>query len=296
VVATIVQQAMIPQPVYDPDLPPRALADLYAHPETQIPASVTPPRTGPPPIPISSVLAMGLAGVALCGALVVWSVTTAFTAIWLLLGLLSFTATIAKVSQRIQRRGDRASRAARLALVYHGRYLCIADFDEPAWTLLTRARRAVKVVLASQVNAEGRLGDLANAQVLPRYMWEIAQTLREQTLLRAEQTAAVKGVIVTPGLEAVLAPQRAALQRSADVTAEKVARLEDYARHVMRADAALRAHEQLGRNDRYRALLAQTGDESGLAELTGHADALRSALAQSVEEAIAAGRTLALPR
>ena len=63
----------------------------------------------------------------------------------------------------------------------------------------------------------------------------------------------------------------------------------------LRADLAYRAHAQLSQNDRYRELLARTGDETGLAALSDRAHALGATLTQSLQQAIAAGQTLALP-
>jgi len=284
--------------VFDPDLPQAVVTTLRAHPQFLVPASAPRPAKRTVflrPAQLTIGLAIFPIGTTLAAMSSMYVSDGDFLAPLFGSGILGVALVIGSFP-RLPRLGEgSAARAVRLARLYQGRYLGWPDFDQPAWNLLTRAGQATDTVLGSQVHAEGRL-DLANDLVLPRYMWEIAQTLHEQTLLRAEQAAATRGVIVTPGLEAVLAPQRVALERSAASTAERVTLLEEYAQHVMRADAALRAHQQLARNDRYRALLAQTGDQSGLAELTSHANALQSALAESVDEAIAAGRTLVLPR
>jgi hypothetical protein len=70
---------------------------------------------------------------------------------------------------------------------------------------------------------------------------------------------------------------------------ERVWELEVYAGLVKAADSALRAQELQHSNDRYRDLLAQTGDAEGLRDLTGQADTL----ARSLREAVEAGQTLA---
>ncbi|GLW06992.1 hypothetical protein Misp01_21220 [Microtetraspora sp. NBRC 13810] len=94
----------------------------------------------------------------------------------------------------------------------------------------------------------------------------------------------------------MLTPQREALDRALAAITRQVLDLEAYARRVLEADAALRAQELMDGNDRYRDLLAQTGDVQGLTVLTEQVDALENALAGSLRDAIEAGRTLAVPR
>lgn len=181
----------------------------------------------------------------------------------------------------------------RAARIYHGRYLTHADLDAESAELLVRAQRACRTVLEAEASRQGLLDTIDNAVTLPRVLWEIAETLRDQTVLRAEQQAARSGV-VTPELAAVLAPQREALTRSVSAVHERIGRLETYARHVQEADAAFRARALLNSNDKYRDLLAKTGDETALAGLTERAKALEETLARSVQEAVDSGRTLAI--
>lgn len=181
----------------------------------------------------------------------------------------------------------------RAARIHHGRYYTAEDFDDDAADLLGRAQRAVETVLQAESSRRGLLDTVDNAVTLPRVLWEIADTVRAQTVLRAEQREAASGVM-TPELHAVLVPQRAALARSVASVVERVDRLETYARRVMEADAAYRARHLMDSNDKYRELLARTHDETALAGLSDRARALEETLARSVREAIDTGRTLAL--
>jgi hypothetical protein len=166
----------------------------------------------------------------------------------------------------------------RAARVHHAKYLCPVDFDPEAMLLLARAQVAVERVVGSEVNRHGLLGDFENSAVLAQYQWEIGQALHGQTLIRAR------------GEE----PHREVLRLSVARVTERVERLETYAERVAEADAAYRAQTHLDENDRYLDLLARTNDETGLASLTEHASLLQTALARTVQDAIAAGRTLAL--
>ncbi len=183
-------------------------------------------------------------------------------------------------------------RAARL---YHGRYLCPTDFDAEGMFLLARSQVAVEAVERTPIYQSGYLGRFENVLVLGHYLWEIAQTLRTHTVLRAELRSVVGDRPPTPELRAILAPQQEALWRSAAAVTERVRLLENYAERVADADQAYRAQAQLQNNDKYRELLARTGDETGLAALTDRARHLQGVLAESVQQAIAAGHTLALP-
>ncbi|MFC4060944.1 hypothetical protein ACFOWE_21790 [Planomonospora corallina] len=205
-----------------------------------------------------------------------------------LLGLIIVTAT-AFLARRYLKSPKR------LARLYRDRYVLPSDLDDEAHALLKRAADATVTVARSQVSRQGFLDSVANDVLFPQQLWEISRLLRFQTLLRAEQAAATHGVIVTPELAAVLAPQRQALQHSVSVVTRRVAELEVYARRVQEADAALRAHEQLQNNDKYRYLLAHTDDRMGMQSLLGQATAMESTLTRSVQNAIAAGQTLSLP-
>ncbi|MGP4097639.1 hypothetical protein [Nonomuraea sp. KM90] len=173
------------------------------------------------------------------------------------------------------------------------RFVLVPELSPPARALLERARTAVMSVYTSQVMQKRLLDGLANEVLLPRQIWEIALLLRVQTHLQQEQARAMRGV-VTAELMAVLEPQQEALRRSVAGVTARVEGLEGYARRVQEADAALRAQEALGNNEKYRALLAHTDDTDGLRDLETRGEALRETLARSVREAIEAGQTLSL--
>jgi hypothetical protein len=181
--------------------------------------------------------------------------------------------------------------ATRLHRLYGDCYVVPAELDDDARDLIRRARRAIEGVSASRVNRSGLLDDIANDVILPERLWDIARLLRTQAALRAEQAEAMSEMI-TPELAAVLAPQREALNRSMASVNRQILELEDYAHRVQEADAALRAHELLKSNDKYRDLLAQTDDAQGLRNLTGQVDAIESTLAKNLRDAIDAGQTL----
>lgn len=177
--------------------------------------------------------------------------------------------------------------------VHRDRFVVVEELSPPSQELLARARSAALVVGQSQAKRLGLLDGVANDQLLPQQLWEIARLLGTQSSLQQEQDAARQGV-VTPELEAVLKPQQAALERSVGTVTDRVRGLERYARRVQEADAALRAREALANNGKYQALLAHTDDAAGMRELAAHSDALEATLAKSVREAIEAGQTLAL--
>ncbi|MEU4540831.1 hypothetical protein AB0G15_38955 [Streptosporangium sp. NPDC023825] len=184
--------------------------------------------------------------------------------------------------------------AARMQRLYGDCCIFPADLDDNALGLIRRARKAIESVSTSRVNRLGLLDDIANDVVLPEKLWEIARLLRTQVALRAEQEEAMSEM-VTPELVAVITPQREALDRSMISVTKQVVELEDYASRVQEADAALRAHELLKSNDKYRDLLARTNDAQGLQSLTEHVDMLESTLAENLRDAINAGQTLAVP-
>ena len=189
---------------------------------------------------------------------------------------------------------DRGHKAVRLQ---HGKYLLPEDFDAPAARLLGRAQRAVKTVLEATVTQRGLLDEMKNELVLPEQLWDIAQVLREHTVLRARQRDVARGM-ATAELEAVLGPQRRALALSVDAIKRKVDLLDQYADRVRSADAALRAEAALADGDRYIELLARTepvGDTSLVQGFADEATALKETLTRTINAARDAGRTLALP-
>ncbi|TCC58497.1 hypothetical protein E0H73_24495 [Kribbella pittospori] len=189
---------------------------------------------------------------------------------------------------------DRGHKAVRLQ---HRKYLLPDDFDDDASRLLGRAQRAVKTVLEATVTQRGLLDDVKNELVLPEQLWDIAQVLREQTVLRARQCEVARGM-ATAELEAVLGPQRRALSLSVEAIKRKVDLLDRYADRVRSADAALRAEAALEDGDRYIELLARTepaGDTSVVQGFADEATALKDTLTRSINAARDAGRTLALP-
>ncbi|MCW2943186.1 MAG: hypothetical protein JWN00_6171 [Actinomycetia bacterium] len=169
---------------------------------------------------------------------------------------------------------------------YHGTYLSGVDFDGEARGLLGRAKSAVIAVLESEVHKHGLLDGIANRVLLPQQLWDVAQVLRTQTTLRAEQQHADQQVM-TPELKAVIGPQRRVLERSAASVTRQIEALEEYASRVAKLESAFTARTLLDGNDKYRALLAATHDEESVTELSEGTRSLR--------DAVEAGQMLALP-
>ncbi|MDP4507595.1 hypothetical protein [Nonomuraea turcica] len=175
------------------------------------------------------------------------------------------------------------------------RLVVVNDLTPKARTLLDRVRKAVWTIHGSRVKQLKLLDDIANDIILPREIWEIAHLLLTQSLLAKRQQEARRAVVATPEFEAVLAPQEAALRRSINATMERVVIVEEYARRVQEADAALLAQEMLGDNDQYWDLLARTDDVEGMRHLTYQAVAASEVLAKSVRDAIEVGQMLIPP-
>ncbi|MFI7618253.1 hypothetical protein ACIBP6_44245 [Nonomuraea terrae] len=176
-----------------------------------------------------------------------------------------------------------------------GRLVVVNDLTPKARTLLDRVRKAAWTIHSSRIKRLKLLDDIANDIILPREIWEIAHLLLTQSLLTKRQHEARRAVVTTPEFEAVLAPQEAALRRSIEATMERVVVVEEYARRVQEADAALLAQEMLRDNDQYRDLLARTDDVEGMRHLTHQAVAASEVLAKSVREAIEVGQMLIAP-
>jgi hypothetical protein len=189
---------------------------------------------------------------------------------------------------------DRGQKAVRLQ---YGKYLLPQDFDQEAGWLLGRAQLGVETVIEAALTRRGLLDEMKNDVVLPEQLWDVAQMLREQTVLRARQRDVARGM-VTAELEAVLGPQRRALDRSVEAIKRKVDLLDRYADRVRSADAALGAEAAIEDGDRYIELLARTEPVGDITVVQGFADeatALRATLARSIAAARDAGRTLAVP-
>lgn len=289
-----------PEPVFSPDVPAPVRELLVRRPELMVPASSPAPVRQTAWSEPMATLGTLLVWVTVCVgvwilALILFAVVfPPDVAAWLALALggVGVLATgLIAVRSAVEPRDHRTARR------HHGKYLLAADFDDQAGRLLVRAQQAVRTVLTAQVTERGLLDELKNEVVLPDQLWDIAQLLREQTVLRVRQRE-LAGGMSTAELEAVLGPQRRALQQSAAALERKVETLERYAARVRVADAALRAEEALQDGDRYLDLLARTepaGDTTTVRGLSDEATRLHETLARSIDAARDAGRTLALP-
>jgi hypothetical protein len=292
---------MGPEPVFAPDVPVEVRRLFERKPELFVPASRPKPKrqtswSTEPAATFGSLLVW--VGVCVGGwilALIIFALTlpTAVAA-WaaLVLAIVAVVTTgFVGVGSAVENRKQKAVR------LQHGKYLLAEDFDEESGRLLARGQRAVKSVLEATVTRRGLLDDVKNELVLPEQLWDIGQVLHEQSVLRARQREVASGM-ATVELEAVLGPQRRALNRSVDAIKRKVELLEHYADRVRSADAALRAEAALEDGDRYIELLARTepaGDTSVVQGFADEADSLKQTLSRTIAAARDAGRILALP-
>ncbi len=147
--------------------------------------------------------------------------------------------------------GDR--RAAR---IHHGRYLCAADFDEPAAALLRRAQAAIEGIAASQAAEEGIIG---GTPLLRRYEWDLARLLYRQS--RARGTAD---------------PDDPGLEQSVASATRRVEHLEEYHRRVAALSSVYRAKDHLDDLAEAIDLLPRREDTAALETLAWHAEQVES--------------------
>ncbi|WP_433165712.1 hypothetical protein [Kribbella sp. CA-247076] len=290
--------------VFSPDVPASARKLLTEHPDALIPAS-TPhdevvARRQPPGESVGGLLIFGGIEVGVWFFLR-WLLFTIFPdglAFWLstgaaVLGALLFTAGIAALA------GE--SRAHGVARKYHGQYLLTEDWDERGRALMRRAQQAIERIQDSEVSRRGLLDAAKNDVVLPEQLWDIGRVLHQISALRGRQ-ANIEEQLRTARLEAVLQPQRQALDLSANAMEAKVAKLEQYADQVRAADAVLEVETALEGalqdRDRYVELLSSTevaGHSGLIEELSQETADLRETLSRRVAAALETGQALALP-
>lgn len=290
--------------LFSPDVPKAARALLTEHQDVLIPASA--PKqdvVGRQPVgeTIGGLVFFAAIEFGLWLALR-WLLYVIFPdglAVWLsggaaVLGVLLFIAGIAAMTDE--------SRARSVARKHQGKYLLAEDWDEDATALMRRAQRAVETIQDSEVNKQGLLDAAKNDVVLPEQLWDIGRVLQQLSSLRTRQ-ADIEQQLQSARLEAVLHPQRQALELSATAMEAKVAKLEQYADQVREADAVLKVETvlegALQDRDRYVELLSSTevaGHSGLIEELSKETADLRAALSRRVAAAVETGQTLALPK
>ena len=289
--------------LFSPDVPQKARDLLAEHPDVLIPASA----------PQQDLTGRQPAGETIGGLVVFagievglwfflrWLLYAIFPdglAVWLsggaaVLGVLLFVAGIFAMA------GDSRARVA--ARKHHGNYLLAEDWDEQATALMERAQSAVDTIQGSEVNKRGLLDAAKNDVVLPEQLWDIGRVLQQLSSLRTRQ-ADIEQQLQSARLEAVLHPQRQALELSATAMQTKVAKLEQYADQVREADAVLKVEtvleDALQDRDRYVELLSSTeivGHSGLIEELSKETADLHAALSRRVAAALETGQALALP-
>jgi len=177
-----------------------------------------------------------------------------------------------------------------------------SSLDDSGRQLLRRAQLAIGTILSSEVYTADLLDRAAAEPALKRHEWEIASTLREITVLRAESCASPPGTSPGPMTDAVRESHRRALALVQQATTARVCALERYAEQVRVTDAARldwqSALKIAGLNDRYLDLLARTAaDDQAITEiaaLTGQASAADEAFRESLRRATMAAEALVL--
>jgi hypothetical protein len=218
--------------LFSPDVPPAARALLTEHPDVLIPASAPKQDVGRQRAGDTVGGLVVFAGIEFgLWIFLRWLLYAIFPdglAVWLsggaaVLGVLLLFAAIAAMS------GE--SRAGVVARKHQGNYLLAEDWDEDAAALMRRAQRAVDAIQDSEVNQQGLLDAAKNDVVLPEQLWDIGRVLQQLSSLRTRQ-ADIEQQLRTARFEAVLYPQRRALELSATAMETKVAKLEQYADQV----------------------------------------------------------------
>jgi hypothetical protein len=289
--------------LFSPDMPPAARELLTAHPDVLIPASAPKQDTGRQhagETVAGLILFAGIEfGLWMALRLLLYAIFPDGLAVWLsggagVLGVLLLIAGIVTMS------GE--SRARSLARKHQGNYLLPEDWDEHATALMWRAQRAVDAIQDSEVNKQGLLDAAKNDVVLPEQLWDIGRVLQQLSALRTRQ-ADIEQQLQNARLEAVLHPQRQALELSATAMETKVAKLEQYADQVREADAVLKIETilegALQDRDRYVELLSSTeiaGRSGLLEELSKETADVQAALSRRVAAALETGQGLALPK
>ncbi|TCO33259.1 hypothetical protein EV652_103258 [Kribbella steppae] len=292
--------------LFSPDVPAAARkALLAAYPDDLIPASAPKQDAVGRQTPVGEtvgglVLFAGIEfGVWMALRWLLYAIFPDGLAVWLsggaaVLGVLLLIAAISATT------GE--SRARALARKHQGNYLLAEDWDKDATALMRRAQRAVDAIQDSEVNKRGLLDAAKNDVVLPEQLWDIGRVLQQLSSLRARQ-AEVEEQLQSARMEAVLHPQRQALELSATAMEAKVAKLEQYAEQVRDADGVLKVETALEAalqdRDRYVELLSSTeiaGRNDLIEELSKESADLRAALSRRVAAALETGQALSFPK
>ncbi|MDG4857070.1 hypothetical protein P8605_02665 [Streptomyces sp. T-3] len=144
------------------------------------------------------------------------------------------------------------------------------QLTEEAQALLVRAQRAGKAVLESAVHRRDLIDKQRNELMLPAQEWEIAEALRDYSLLVRQEPAEPQGKKVAE----LLGTRRRALKASLEGIERRVTALEAYAAQVATADARyeeFRQIEQLaeGSSDVLDLLARTARDDLAVAEING---------------------------
>lgn len=186
-----------------------------------------------------------------------------------------------------------------LAIQFHGRYVLPAsDFDPEASELWDRTVKASNIIEEARVVREGRTDTARLSAMLPRWRWEIAEGLARLSAARTAQRALLAGVDVrAPEIAALARPQQQAHDLATADIEHRLRRLEDFARQVAAAEAALRkvqaVQELPALNDPHLDLLAHVGTpEAGQAITDQDVKAMTADLPAVMAEAAEALRVV----
>ncbi|MFD9819100.1 hypothetical protein [Streptomyces violascens] len=284
-----------PDLVFDPDIP-QDVRDLI---RAQRPGhSIT---VGNPWVAVADPLPL-LAGAAVVTFLMTRVVPddafpTALAVLWLaVLAVSAVWAGVAVASGKRDQSRER-QRAAKLRDA-RGRYVRGSDLTEAAGQLLARANNAAMAVCASTMHRRDLIDRQRNEAVLPRQLWDIAETLGEYSRLVKAEPDQAKGKKIASVLDA----RRKALRTSLAGVERRVEALEVYAKQVAEADRQYAEFEQIQHiaagKDEVLDLLARTvRDDLAIAEIdgmTGEAAIVAASFAAALDSAKGAA-VIALP-
>ena len=200
-------------------------------------------------------------------------------------------------------RGRRAGPSA--AVTYHRRYvvpeLDLHDAGQVRWR---RARKAARVIQASEAVRLGLIDTVEIAAVLPYHLWDIAERLALMSAAERRLPTILQGVDTNDAeIQAVLGPQRRVHDLAVADVEQRIGRLEEFAALATQADAARKRKntvaELAGLNPHYEEMLIRLGEPALGLTVTGHSgDQLRAVVAaadDAVRRANEAGRALVIP-
>lgn len=200
-------------------------------------------------------------------------------------------------------RGRRRARSA--AVTYHRRYVVPGrDLHDAGQVRWRRARKAARLIQASEAVRLGLIDTVEITAVLPYHLWDIAERLALMSATERRLPSILQGVDTSdPEVQAILGPQRRVHDLAVADVEQRIGRLEEFAALAAKADAARNRKrvvaELAGLNPHYEEMLVRLGEPADGLSVTGRsADELRAVAAaadDAIRRANEAGRALVIP-